>query len=138
MSVEEYKRQTVRWMQDRAERDLTQDQESEWMGKLETIWQTLTEMQQADFEVWNAEQHKFRRENGMPSYAQGITEMTPGERAAVQFEGEYDLIVAAGEHSVVFQVNGKELEISRTMLLDYDEEGRFWLSREDAQELGLL
>lgn len=50
---------------------------------------------------------------------------------------EYDLILAEDDAQVVFLVAGREVQIARDVLLEYDEEGRFWLMADVAAELGL-
>ena len=138
MSVESYKRETVRWMEDRGDGGLTQEQEASWAAKLHVIWDALTETQRTAVEAWVEEQKTYRAERWMPGWEKGVEDLTPGERAAVEFQGEYDLILDEGEHVVVFRVSGREIEISRGVLLDYDKKGRFWLAREDAESMGLL
>lgn len=137
MSVEEYKREHVRWMERRAD-GLTYEQESEYAEKLDVVLEKLSLQECALIKTWLQAQDVYRKEHGMPSIEQGIVDMTPGERAAVEFEGEYELILGEDEYVVLFQVGGEEVAISRGVLLDYDDKGRFWLVREDAQKLGLL
>jgi len=51
---------------------------------------------------------------------------------------EYELIVGENDEIVVFQIGGRDVTISRAILVDYDDEGRCWLAREDAEKMGLL
>lgn len=138
-TVDEYKRLHARWMDDRADMygKLSDDKEAAWAEKLDVVWQQLSEEQQADVEEWIAAQHEYRKQHGIPMTGKGF-DLTPEERGRLTFEGEYDLILGEDEHDVVFQINGREVKISRGVLLDYDEEGRFWIARYDAEEMGLI
>ena len=49
---------------------------------------------------------------------------------------EYDLILAEDDAHVVFLVSGREVKVPRGVL-EFDEEGRFWLTPEVAAGLGL-
>lgn len=137
MSVDKYKREHVRWMERRAD-GLTYEEESVCAEKLDAVWRTLSKDERAHVEAWLKEQDEYRKAHGMPSTEKGIDELTPGERAAVEYEGEYELILGENEEAVLFQIHGREVEISRGMLLDCDDKGRFWLERGDAEKLGLL
>ena len=139
MSVDEYKRLHSEWMDDRVDRygELPQPEEAAWAERLDVVWQRLTAEQQEVVEGWIQKQHEWRKENGIPPSGKEFA-ISPEERAQMQFEGEYDLILAEGEHDVVFQIAGRDVTISRGVILDYDEEGRFWVSRRDAEGLGLL
>jgi hypothetical protein len=133
-----YKMQHVRWMEDRAEGALDDDGEAKWAEKLDTIWRELTPEQKEEVEQWTGAQLEYRKANGMPGPGEAEGDLTPGEREAVEYQGEYELILAENEHDVVFQVRGRDVTISRGVVLDYDESGRFWLTRLDAEKLGLL
>jgi len=132
-ALDHYKRLAVRRMEDTADGGLTADELAKYTIRLEKLWSALTPGQRTEAEAWLAEQEQYRADNSL-----GPLDLTPGERQAVQFDGEYDLILAENDHDVVFQINGRDVTISRGTLLDYDEEGRFCVAREDADELGLL
>lgn len=53
-------------------------------------------------------------------------------------EFEYETIVEERAHEVVFLFLGRELVVSRDVLVEYDHEGRFRVGAEDAVELGLV
>jgi hypothetical protein len=133
-----YKMQHVRWMEDRAEGALDDDGEAKWAEDLDAIWRELTPEQKVEVEQWTGAQLEYRKANGMPAPGEAEGDLTPGEREAVEYQGEYELILAENEHDVVFQVRGRDVTISRGVVLDYDESGRFWLTRLDAEKLGLL
>lgn len=137
MSAEQYKRQHVRWMEDRAD-GLSDEEEAARAEEMDDVWRMLSVHEREQVEKWLAEQVRYRAEHGMPDLSHGIEELTPDESAAVMFEGEYDLILAEDDTHVVFQIHGREVKISRGILLDYDEEGRFWLAIEDAEEIGMI
>lgn len=137
MTISKYKRDHVRWMEDRFD-GISDDEEAEHAAKLDDIWETLSLDERASIETWHAEQIAYREAHGMSGLEKGAEYLTPGERAAVEFQGEYELILAEGDHKVIFQVSGREVEISRGTLLEYDEKGRFWVTREDAEALGLI
>jgi len=52
-------------------------------------------------------------------------------------EVEYETIVLELEHCVFFRIDGKEVEISRGVLVDYDLKGRLYLGRDDLEKFGL-
>ncbi len=116
---------------------LPDDEEGAWAEKLDGIWRGLSEEQQREVKTWLARQEEHRKRHNMPLSGDGF-DLTPEERGQLMFEGEYDLIVAEDEHNVVFLINGKEVTISTGVLLECDEEGRFWVARYDAEALGLL
>ncbi len=134
-ALDHYKRLTVRRMEDTADSEggLSVEDLTKYTMRIEKLWSALSQEQRVAAETWVAEQKQYREANGI-----GPLDLTPGERQAVQFDGEYDLILAENDHDVVFQIAGRDVTISRGVLLDYDEEGRFCVAREDADELGLL
>jgi hypothetical protein len=136
ISVGEYKRRHVSWMQDRSE-GLTADEEGRWAERLDDVWRSLCESDQKLVETWVEEQKVYRKENGMPECS---IELTPGEKAAVLYSSKYELIVAEDDEFVVLEVAGHgEVKISTGVLLDIDEEeSMFWLSTKDAEAMGLL
>jgi len=52
-------------------------------------------------------------------------------------EVEYETIVLELEHCVFFRIDGKEGEIRRGVLVDYDLKGRLYLGRDDLEKFGL-
>jgi hypothetical protein len=138
-SVGEYKRLHARWMDDRVDRygALPDDEETAWAEKLDGVWQKLSGEDQETVNQWVIKQQDYRRAHDIPMVGEGF-DLTPEERARLTFEGEYELIVAESDERVVFQINGREVVISTGVLLDYDDEGRYWIARYDAEEMGLL
>ena len=132
-ALDHYKRLTVRRMEDTADGGLSVEDLTKDTTRIEKLRSALTPEQRAEADAWVAEQQLYREANSLDPL-----DLTPGERQAVQFDGEYDLILAENDHDVVFQIAGRDVTISRGVLLDYDEEGRFCVAREDADDLGLL
>lgn len=138
-TVDEYKRLHAQWMMDRVDRygALPQDEEAAWAEKLDAVWRELTAEQHETLETWLKAQQEYRRQNDIPLSGDRF-EMTPEEDAQIISKCECESIVSEDDHNVVFLVNGKEISISRGVLLDYDRKGHFWVARTDAEKMGLL
>ena len=136
---EMYKRLHAEWMSDRVDAcgALPQEDEAKWAAKMEELWVKLSEPESTALEEWLERQHQWRRENDVPLSGDGF-QLSPEELAQIIFQGEYELIIAEDDDCVVFQISGSDVTIKRGVILDYDEEGRYWLAREDAERMGLL
>lgn len=142
MSVDRYKRLHATWIDYRADWSTTpagrmpDEEEGQWAERLDKVWRDLNSDDRQTVEEWLARQAVYRTEHGMDEYS---GELTPEEQALRTFEGNYQLIVAESDAAVVFQINGKDVQISNGVLLEVDEDERkFWLSREDAEAIGLI
>ena len=142
MSFDRYKRLHSTWVDYRADYTTTpegrmpDEEEAKWAERLDAVWESLGSDDRVSVTEWLARQAVYRTENGMD---ESTGELTPEEQALRTFEGSYQLIVAQNNEAVVFQINGKDVQISNGILLEVDEDERkFWLSREDAEALGLI
>ena len=136
---ERYKRLHADWMSDRVMHygAMPAEDEAEWAEQLDAVWRRLTKAEQEKIEEWIHRQNDWRKANGIPTSGPDF-QVSPEERSQFMFQGEYELILAEGESEVVFQIAGRDVTIGRGTLLDYDEEGRYWIARDDAEAMGLL
>jgi len=136
---ERYKRLHSDMMSERSMHygSMPEDLAGEYAERLDDVWRKLSEEEREQVEEWSQRQNDWRKENGIPMTGEGF-EVSPEERAQFMFQGEYELIIAENDEVVVFQIAGRDVTIGRGTLLDYDSEGRYWLARDDAEEMGLL
>lgn len=139
MTIDRYKRLHADFLDDLTDSYgvMPPEREVEWTEKLNVARAEVSETDRAAFDAWVERQVAYRKEHNMPVVGEGF-DLTPEERGMRTFQGEYDLIIAQDDKNVVFLIHGKEVTISTGVLLECDEEGRFWLAREDAEKLGLL
>ncbi len=130
-TADDYQREHAKWMDARTI-GLADSAEAVWAAKLDALWKQLSPEHRETAQAWVTRQTEYRKEHELTH-----EDITPDERLYIEYAGEYELILAEDDHNVVFQIHGKKFEISRGVLLDYDEEGRFFCSMADAKKLGL-